>query len=72
MKYRSKNVGRRGLTVRFVNFKGKLSPIVRKLTTLTLDTKHFEESRPDFMKNWRNEKEHFEKLIQEIFMKWKN
>ena len=24
------------------------------------------------MKNWRNNKEHFEKLILEVFMKWKN
>ena len=56
----------------FVNFKDKLSPIVRKLTPLTLDTKHLEESKPGFMKNWRNEKERFEKLILEVFMMWKN
>ena len=31
-----------------------------------------EESRPDFMKNWRNEKTHFEILVAEIYMKWKN
>ena len=31
-----------------------------------------EENKPGFMKNWRNENEHFEKLILKVFMKWKN
>ena len=41
----------------------KLIPIVWKLTILTLDRKRLEESKPGIMKNWRNKKEHFEKLI---------
>ena len=28
--------------------------------------------KPGLVKKWRNEKEHFEKLIWEVFMKWKN
>ena len=43
-----------------VNVKDKFSPVVRKLTIPTLDTKHLEESKPGFMKNWCNEKEHLE------------
>ena len=57
----------------FVNFKDKLRPI------LGMEFDHsdigYETSRREqasFMKNWRNEKEHFEKLILEVFMKWKN
>ena len=34
--------------------------------------KNIEESRPDFTKNWLNEKNHFEILASEISMKWKN
>ena len=56
----------------FVNFNDNFIPIVWKLTILTLDMKHLEESKPGFMKNWRNEKEHFEKLRLEVFMKWKH
>ena len=34
--------------------------------------KNLEKSKPDFMKNSLNEKEHFEKLKSEAFMKWEN
>ena len=37
-----------------------------------LDMKSLEESRPDFTKKWRNEKEHYEKLMLKEFNKWKN
>ena len=56
----------------FVYFKDKFSPIAWKLTILTLDTKHNEESKRGFMKNWRNEEEYFEKVVLEVFRKWKN
>ena len=53
----------------FVNFKDKSIPVVWKLTILILEMKSLEESRPGFKKNWRNEKEHFEKLTLEVFIK---
>ena len=34
--------------------------------------KNLEKSKPDFMKNSLNEKEYFEKLKSEAFMKWEN
>ena len=34
--------------------------------------KLLEESRPDSTKNWHSEKEHFGKLVLEIFTRWKN
>ena len=34
--------------------------------------KNLEESRTDFMKNELSEKEYFERLRSEVFMKWKN
>ena len=37
-----------------------------------LGVKHLEESRPDSTKNWRHEKEHFEKLIFKLVTRWKN
>ena len=37
-----------------------------------LDMKRLEESRPDSTKNWRSEKEHFEKLMLKVFTRWKN
>ena len=42
------------------NFKDKFIPVVWRLTKLTLDMKHLEESRPSFTKNWRSEREHSE------------
>ena len=56
----------------FVNFKDKSIPVVWKLTILILEMKSLEESRPGFTKSWRNEKEHYEKLILKEFIKWKN
>ena len=37
-----------------------------------MDIKNLEESKPDFAKNWLNEKKHFEILASEMSMKWKN
>ena len=59
LRYQSRNAEQRELIVSFVNSKDKI--IAWKLTKLTLDTKHLKWSKPGFMKNWRNEKEHFEK-----------
>ena len=43
-----------------------------KSEILKRECKHLEESGPGFTKNWRNGKEHSEKLILEVFVKWKN
>ena len=48
----------------------KFFPVVWRLTRPILDVKHLEESRPGFTKNRRSEKEHSEKLIFEVFVKW--
>ena len=48
----SKNAEQREQTVLFVNFKDKCSPVEWRLAILTLDTKHHEENKPGFMKNW--------------------
>ena len=55
-----------------MNFKDKFIPFVWRLTILTFDTKHLEESRQGFAKTWPSQKEHSEKLILEVFTKWKN
>ena len=34
--------------------------------------KNLEETRPDFSNTWRSEKNHFETLVSEISMNWKN
>ena len=34
--------------------------------------KNLEESKPHFTNKWLNEKEYFEKLKTEVFMKWEN
>ena len=71
-KYRNKNAEQIFSTVLFVNFEDKFIPAVWRLTILTLDMKHLEGSRPGFTKNWHSEKEHFEKLILEVYTRWKN
>ena len=54
----------------FGNFKDNSISVVWKLTILILETKSLEENRPSFKKNWRNEKEHFEDLILDVFIEW--
>ena len=47
----------------------KFIPVVWRLT---IPIWHLEESGPDVTKNWRSEKEHFEKLILKVSTRWKN
>ena len=56
----------------FVIFRDNLTPIVWKSVVPIKSIKNLEKSRPDFMKNWLSEKESFEKLKSELFMKWEN
>ena len=41
-------------------------------TAQIVGVKNLEESRPDFTKNWRYEKKHFQILVSEISTTWKN
>ena len=46
-----------------MNFRDRSSLNEWNSITRILDTKRDEENKPDFMKNWHNENERFEKLI---------